>query len=299
MLFRAACLLLAMPLAWAMPQVPASDDQVWISDILANPSRYWNTTVTVIGQVLDATANPAGTTRGTYTLLDDSTTTPLTIRSRDLPPVGREFAVTGVVVQDPAQANVPLLDELSRGSPGMGATMRYLLVGGAVLFGVLLIILLVLLMRPQKAPVATAAPPGPAAPSPVPDSFEPTRKISPTVPAAQAAEVDDATKVFMNLGAEVVVEKGPDQGATFAIHKQVTNIGRAGTRKNDVELSDDTVSKEQASILYDTRSQAFRLQNQSTTNPTTVNNRLVADPVELEADAVIQMGSTILRFRKE
>ena len=52
-------------------------EQEWISDILANPARYWNKRVTVEGQVQSTTANPPGTTRGTYTLLDESGPAPL------------------------------------------------------------------------------------------------------------------------------------------------------------------------------------------------------------------------------
>ena len=68
-------------------------DQEWVSDILANPSRYWNRTITVDGQVQAVTANPVGTTRGIYTLLDDSGPNPITIRINDLPPIGRNYAV--------------------------------------------------------------------------------------------------------------------------------------------------------------------------------------------------------------
>lgn len=280
-------------------QVPTTSDQVWVSDIRANPARFWNTTVTVVGQVLDVTANPAGTTRGTYTLLDDSTDVPLVIRTRDLPPVGREYMVVGVVVQNPAQANEPILDELNRDAPGMSSMMQYLLIGAAVLFGGLLIVLLVLLFRPQKAPSPAAAPRTVAAtqpPAPAPASADQTRKVVASAPPAPA--IDDATKVFMSLGAEISVEKGPDQGGVFALHKQVTSLGRPGARKNDVELSDDTVSKEQASVFFDAKTRSFTLKNESSTNPTLVNDQLVADQVALEGDAVIQMGSTTLRFRK-
>jgi hypothetical protein len=92
-----------------------SSGSVTIADILANPARHWNRTVTLVGEVQGAAANPAGTTRGTFTLLDDSSPTPMTVRSTDLPPVGRAFSVTGVVVQDPA-SGAPILKEISRGS---------------------------------------------------------------------------------------------------------------------------------------------------------------------------------------
>jgi hypothetical protein len=87
----------------------------WIADILASPSRHWNRTVTLVGEVQTAAANPAGTTRGTYALLDDSCPTPITVRTTDLPPVGKAFSVVGVVLQDPASGG-PILKEVSRSS---------------------------------------------------------------------------------------------------------------------------------------------------------------------------------------
>lgn len=292
--------------ATGLAQVPASSDQVWIADILASPARYWNTTVTVIGQVMDVTANPPGTTRGTYTLMDDSSQAPLAIRTRDLPPVGHEYAVTGVIVQDPAQANVPLLDELERADPGTDATLRMLLIGGAVLLGVLLVVLVAMLMRSRPAPAAagpavTPAPGMAATMPPAPADFGATRReaaaAAPTRKIESAAA--DRTRVFTSLGYEIAVEKGPDKGAVHRLHKQVTTIGRRGGRSNDIELGDDTVSKEQASLTYDSASHSFSLSNQSATNPTRVNGRVAAEPIVLDPDALIEMGSTALKFRKE
>ena len=55
--------------------------EVFVGDILKNPTSHWNKTVTVVGQVQSVTANPVGTTRGTYALLDDSSPQPLIVRS--------------------------------------------------------------------------------------------------------------------------------------------------------------------------------------------------------------------------
>lgn len=305
MVFRVAWFLLIIPFTLAAPQVPSEPGQVWVSDILANPARHWNVTVTVVGQVQNVNANPPGTTRGTYTLLDDSSQTALTIRTRDLPPVGREFVVTGVIVQDPGQANVPVMNELSRGAGGGDTMLRNLLIAGTLLFVMLVGALVVMMGRKKPAPAVAAAAPTPFTPEPAASeptrkaSVDPTRKLDTGSGAGAAAPTDDSTKVFMSLGAEVKVDKGPDTGQTFPLHKQVTNIGRAGVRKNDIELSDDTVSKEQAAIFYDVKTTTFTLANQSTTNPTTVNNVVVADTVVLEPDAVIQMGATVLRFERE
>lgn len=300
-------LLVVAPLALAQ-----SSQQVWVSDIQAQPARFWNTTVTVVGQVMDVAANPAGTTRGTYELLDESSTMPLRVRTRDLPPVGREYAVTGTIIQDPARAGVALLDELERAEPSNTNWLRMALIGGAVLLGVLLIVLVALMLRSQPsapAPVAAPAPPTftPAPPTEQPADFrtrrEPaagaTRKLDAGAAMAAAGDAGDRTRVFASLGYEIAVEKGPDKGGVHRLHKPVTTIGRKGGRNNDIVVSDDTVSKEQASLTFDATTGKFTLTNQSVTNPTRVNGRMATEPMVLEADAAIEMGSTVLRFRKE
>lgn len=303
-----AFMFFALPMLLPMP---AQAQQVWIIDILTNPARNWNRTVTLVGQVQNVTANPAGTTRGTYTLLDDSCPQTLTVRTKDLPPVGKTFSVTGVVIQDPT-STAPILNEVSRSEPGMASTTLYLLVGAGVLFLALLVTFVVLLARPRKAAIATAetvrprpqetvrpAPrpaPSVAAPAPPPAEAAKTTKIPPA--PAPAAAVADATQRFVSLGADLVVEKGPDKGREFPLHKPVTTIGRAGARKNDVELGDDTVSKDQASIYYDAARREFSIANESATNPTKVNGVQISGPTLLENGGLIEAGRTVLRFKK-
>lgn len=131
-------------------------DQEWIRDILERKDRYWNTEVTVVGQVVSVKADPEGTTRGTYQVRDESTKETLTVATNDLPPVGKTYSVKGMILQAPENASVPYLKEARRTSPGFSATMKLLLYGGVVLFLVLLIVFLALLLRP-KAKGATAA----------------------------------------------------------------------------------------------------------------------------------------------
>lgn len=282
----------------------ASD--VWVVDILTNPARYWNVTVTVTGQVQTVTADPIGTTRGTYTLFDESSPNPLTVRTNELPPIGRHFKVTGVIIQDPNQANVPLMRELRRDSPGMSSTMLYMLIGAGVVFFFLLILFIVLLTKPKKPPVtqetirpgygpSTVPPPAPPqAPTQAPD-FSKTTKLAPEAPPMPSPA---KTAVFINLGADIVVEKGPEKGKEFTLHQQVTAIGRPGSRKNDIELNDDSVSKAQASIYYDAGTKRFSIANESATNPTKVNKAAISGPVLLEDGVEIEMGKTVLRFKK-
>ena len=277
--------------------------QEWISDILANPARYWNREVTVVGDVQAVVANPPGTTRGTYAVLDDSGTVPLTVQTKDLPPIGKTYQVTGVIIQDPNNANLPLMREMKRTAPGLASNMKILLIAGGALFLILLIIFIVLLSKPKtqaaaRTTVGSAPRPVPPPPVAVPMSDKTTKiPTAKTVPAASASP--DKTQVFMSLGAEILIEKGPDQGKEFTLHKQVTMVGRGGARKNDVELKDDTVSKEQCSVYYDSVNKLFTIQNESQTNVTQLNGKLITEPISLNNGDLIEMGKSVLKFKKE
>jgi hypothetical protein len=281
--------------------------QEWISDILANPARYWNRTVTVIGDVQAVVANPPGTTRGTFAILDDSGQIPLVVQTKDLPPIGKTFEVTGVIIQDPNNTTQPLMREFKRSSPGPSANMKLLLYGGGGLFLILLIIFIILLAKPKQAAapqqtIRPAAPPRSTPPPPAPYapvSPDKTTKIPTARTVAAAPPSPDKTQVFMSLGAEIVVDKGPDKDKEFTLHKQVSMIGRAGARQNEIQLSDDTVSKEQASVYYDSSSKNFTLKNESQTNVTQLNGKMLTEPVILNNGDQIEMGKTVLRFIKE
>jgi len=275
----------------------AGAEQVWINDIRANPVRYWNTTVTVVGMVQEVRSEPVGTTRGFYTIQDDSIVTgvinvgelpynQLIVRSNNLPPIGKTFSVTGTVIQDPTRANLPILKEISRTTPGMSAALKIILIAAIVLF-IALIIAFVLLMNRGKQ---RAADKGAGRPDAAAEGGRTTRIPAP-VPAAK-------TQVYLNLGADIVVEKGPDKGKEFALTKPVFTIGRPGARKNDIELTDDTVSKEQATINYDNAKKIFSLLNESSTNPTRIGGSAVSGSAVLENNTVLEMGRTQLRFRK-
>jgi len=274
----------------------AGAQETWIVDILGNPARYWNTEVTVVGQVQAVIPNPAGTTRGTYTILDESCPNPLTIRTNDLPPVSRNFKVTGVIIQDPTQANVPLMKETSRSSPGMANTTLYLLIAAGAAFLFLLIVFIVLLTKPKKRAAEETIRPAPRPSAPADPSK--TTRIAAAPPAAAAAPGGAKTQVFLSLGADIVVDKGPDKGKEFPLHQQVTTIGRPGTRKNDIELNDDTVSKEHASIYFDNVKKEFTVANESATNPTRVNGQPISGPTLIANGAMIELGRTVLQFKK-
>ena len=272
-------------------------DQEWIRDILERKDRYVNIEVTVVGQVLAVQANPAGTTRGTFQIQDESTKDTLTVESKELPLVGKSYSVTGMILIDPNTSN-PYLKETGRTSAGFPPTMKILLYGGGALFVILLIVFITLLVKPKSKAPAQAT----VRPMPRPEAAEPaldkTVKM-PTSPAAPPVPEVDKTQVFVNLGANIIIDKGPNEGKEFTLHKQVMTIGRPGARKNDIELDDNTVSKEQASIFYDNTTRAFIIKNESTTNPTMMNKNVITSTSELNDGDVIEMGKTILRFKKE
>ncbi|MBN2246608.1 MAG: FHA domain-containing protein [Candidatus Aminicenantes bacterium] len=102
----------------------------------------------------------------------------------------------------------------------------------------------------------------------------------------------------MSFRAELVVQKGDDQGKQFTLHSRATTIGRTGARKNDIELIDDTVSKEQATILCDVANRQFFINNESTTNATKVNNQIITEMTVLQFGDMIEIGNTVLLFKK-
>ncbi|OGD24208.1 MAG: hypothetical protein A2Y56_05965 [Candidatus Aminicenantes bacterium RBG_13_63_10] len=262
-------------------------DQVWINDIRANPVRHWNTTVTVTGLVQEVRSDPAGTTRGFYIIQDESIVTgainvgelpynQLYVRTNNLPPIGKTFKVTGTVIQDPTRADLPILKEDSRSTVGLSSTLRVILIAAIVMFIGLIIALVLLLARPKARAAAAAGR---------------TTRLAAEPEAAK-------TQVYVDLGAGLVVEKGPDKGREFPLTKMSNAIGRAGARKNEVELADDTVSKEQATIHFDSSKKTFTIVNESATNPTKVNGAVISGQAALENNASVEMGKTLLRFRK-
>jgi hypothetical protein len=271
--------------------VPAQAKEEWINDILINPARYWNMPVTLVGEVQNVNANPAGTIRGTYTLLDDSCPNTITIRTKDLPPVGRAFSVTGIVLQDPNNANVPLIKEMERvDAGGFSTSTRNLLIGlGAVLL-ILIIVFVVLLLKPKKA--VTEQPKSAAR-----RENNKGAGAAETIVVPMAAAQGGETQLLQNPIAELLVEQGSDKGMIFTISKNVSNIGRSGIRVNDIILTDNTVSKEQAALHFDHANAKFSITNQSGKNQTKVNGVIFDKPALLKDGDLIEMGKTVLRFK--
>ncbi len=266
---------------------------IFLRDIFAHPERYYNLPVTVSGTVQAVTANPIGTQRGQYTITDDSAPTPLAVKTERLPKIGETYKIRGTLVADPARDNVPMLKEESRSSTGSNSTTLIIIVAGLVLIA--LLVLLLRLMSKSKtgagsAPIIKPASHAPAAGSP---DLAKTIRVAPVAEPAAAK-----TQVYLNLGVSIIVDKGADAGKEFPLHTLTTAIGRPGARKNDIELSDGTVSKEQATIHYDNTKKEFTIVNESQTNPTRVNQVDIAGPTVIADGAVIEIGKTLLRFKK-
>lgn len=275
--------------------IPAQAKEEWINDILVNPSRYWNMQVTMVGEVQNVNADPAGTTRGTYTLLDDSCPNTITIRTKNLPPVGRAFSVTGMVMQDPNNANVPVIKELERADAGgLSTSTRNLLLGlGAVLF-ILIVIFVILLLKPKKGTTAQPRSKEIIRPEARRENY---KEAAPTIVVPMAAAQGGETQLLQNPIAELLVEQGSDKGRIFVVSKNVNSIGRSGTRFNNIVLTDNTVSKEQASLHFDPASNRFSIVNESAKNPTKVNGIIASQQVLLSGGELIEMGKTVLRFK--
>ncbi len=308
-LLRAA---LALAVLAILDGPAASLAQDWIADIRAVPQRHLNREVTVEGQVMAATPNPPGTTRGAYMLVDDSDPNGIAIRTRDLPPPGREYRVTGTVIQDP-QTGAFMIDEISRTPIGQPAWLIPALIG----LGVVVLLLGWALVRTLRKPAEAAPAPasfgyasptvrpggGGAAPTirPAAATSAPTAAATsaPTAAAPKSrgdsTEVIDKggeTEVFRSLGAVLRITEGPDTGKTFPIGKPVVLIGRQGRRSNDITLSDTSISREQARLSYNEETDVFTLINESKTNPTRVDG-VTVDAKEIGGQARIEMGRTV------
>lgn len=209
--------------------------------------------------------------------------------------------VTAAPAAAPAPTLAPLTPEpVSDAAAGLSTTMIYSLLGVIAILSLGLI----LAFRPKRAepPMveleprvivqgSRSMPQLPGAPRAVePAADLATRFVAPK-PVAPAA----ATTIFVDLGADLVVAEGPDSGKKFPLTKPRITIGRHGGRANDVELIDQSVSREHAKIIYNPTDRTFNLINESVTNPVRVNGTAVESAL-LQPNDMIQLGSTALKF---
>jgi pSer/pThr/pTyr-binding forkhead associated (FHA) protein len=182
-------------------------------------------------------------------------------------------------------------------APSPGLLNNPIVIGGVIVLIAAIIGILFVTMRRKPAPETYAAPPAyPPPPSMAPPAPAGTETQAASGVATMVA-AGRATEVITRLGGELNVTDGPDRGRNFVIGRPTTTIGRAGQRKNDLELTDTTVSREQAKILYNSADKSFKLINESTTNPTRVNGSTFDTAVLQDGDR-IECGNTIVKFRK-
>jgi pSer/pThr/pTyr-binding forkhead associated (FHA) protein len=254
-------------------------------------------------------ANPTGATS------EKPATTPPSTALPALAPSGK--AMTKKEIDDAVRRELERRDEMAKQSqpppvaqPAAAAVIPatpvapgimdnpLMLAGGAVLLVAIVAVLFVAL-RSKPAPTAYAPPAAAAPPYAAPSQMSAASAGQATQAGRGAATlvVSPATEVVARLGADLIISEGPDRGKTFSIGKPITTIGRSGARKNDLDLSDGSVSREQAKILYNQVDRSFTLVNESTTNPTRVNGNVVVS-VPLANNDKIEFGKTILRFSK-
>lgn len=274
----------------------------WIADVKAVPDRFWNREVVFEGQVDSAQPDPPGTTRGYYRLVDESDPNGILVRTTDLPAPGRVYRVSGVIIQDPSNAVVPILDETRR----RGA-IDWLLFG-SIAMGALALILLVIIivgwLRGKEEEPETRV-------SDFDDSEEwgtsgssgwsqgPTQPFTTPEPPQESEDTkihtpQEETIRFRPYGHLEVIE-GPDAGKDVPLGMSPFYIGRGGKRKNHFEVSDQTVSREQAKILYDQESSTVSLVNESVTNKSRINGKPV-DSHHLGNGDRIEFGATVAVF---
>lgn len=86
----------------------------------------------------------------------------------------------------------------------------------------------------------------------------------------------------------------PNRGRRWVLREELVTIGRAGTRKNTVEIEDPTVSRAHATIkrLPD----KAQLLVESSSGETYVNGQRVNGQIDLKDGDLIQTGQQLLRY---
>lgn len=276
-----------------------------VGDVNAFVSRYWNREIVVEGQVSTVQADPAGTTRGVYVLLDDSDRNGIRVQSKTLPAPGELIRVTGLVTQDPQNATLAVLQERHRSQVG-NPLYLYLMIGSGALALVLAgVLVFTLARRPAPAPVTAAGlVPEPMWAAPAPPVARPTGGArrgaidDATAPFRPVAIEEDPTVTFEYWGFGVEVVEGPDQGRKVQVGVSPFFVGRPGGRQNHLELNDRTVSRSQCAIRHNASTGQFTLEHQGGTNSTFIDGHPV-QRVLLEEGVRIRMGSTVIAFTRD
>jgi hypothetical protein len=133
--------------------------------------------------------------------------------------------------------------------------------------------------------VSTRRPPAPPRAAPVPAAAAPAAAAAPR-PKGRAAR---------KVPREIVVTEGPLRGTTIALGQQSILIGR--NPESTLVLSDDYASGRHARIFP--QDGGWYIEDLESTNGTFVGQQRVAsDPVKLDLDSTIRIGTTVLELRR-
>lgn len=96
----------------------------------------------------------------------------------------------------------------------------------------------------------------------------------------------------------LIAEEGPLSGTSIIFEEDKTTwtIGR-DPDEVDIVLEDPMVSRKHAEVRL--TSEGYILENFSSINPVTQNGKVVAEPILLKEDDIIQIGSTFFRFTQK
>ncbi len=260
-----------------MPVALLAQENILISDILQNPARFLNKTVTITGRV-DTSYPPQGTTPGYYMLVDDSLES-IPVSTFTPPGPGSQITVEGVVLIDEATGQ-PYIQEkkIVSGSP----LLIYAIIAGIVVL-VLIIILVMILRRPSRA----AAPALGAAPTP---KAAPPRTEKLSEAEARALAGRPKTEKIPGKPAQLTVLTGEKKGEDIFLVAENT----IGSEKGNIRFKDRGVSGEHARINF--VGNKYILTNVSLTNPTIVNGKAVEGDHELKDKDEILMGTVKVKF---
>lgn len=142
--------------------------------------------------------------------------------------------------------------------------------------------------------------------SDVPTVAEPDRLKTPTASEAEQPRqtnlantmTDTDLHTFMAQTPSLIVVTGSTEGKKFRLSLEETKIGR-GRTKNDVVISDDTVSRNHAVISFE-KDGNFVLRDNGSTNHTFLTrdeNRKRIKEINLQEGDLITIGDTELRFQ--
>ena len=247
------------------PDIPA----VFTAQVASDPITY-------LGRPIKLEGTVAGTEPGpppSYQLVDASGGT-LTVRTARLPEVGANVRLYGQVAQAPENVLVPVIIEAKRADPGRPSLLSFaiLVVVGSFF---LMVLAIELIGQVHQMPRSVRPTTPPSEPPLEPEEVEPR-------------DFGEDDQLFFR------VLSGIDKGREYTVKRRRAYIGRGSSRRNDVELSDPTVSRRQAVVAWSGKRKEVVLINEADTNPSTLRGRSRSDDTVRHGD-VIKMGHVFIQ----